>query len=143
MTVRLPQSGGEMAQSIGALLCVGSLLAWDDAVTIRCEHPASPFARPAPPIVVPRIQTLGIEAVTPDLAEEGAKSAHQHKAAPVKGGGHEHQAPSANGGAGQHHHGAPAKGGEGQHPPAPAKGGAGERQHQPSSTDRGEQQHHH
>ncbi len=47
-----------MGESTIALLCVGSLLAWDDAVVIRCEHPASPFARPGPPIVVPRIQTL-------------------------------------------------------------------------------------
>src|SRR5215467_5860716 len=89
--------GGGMAQNTVALLCVGSLLAWDDAVVISCDHPASPFAPPAPPIVVPRTQTLGIEAVTPDLAEEGAKSAHQHKAAPAKGGAgeHEHQAAPA------------------------------------------------
>jgi hypothetical protein len=120
-----------MAQSIVALLCVGSLLAWNDAAVISCEHPANPSAQPAPPIVVPRIQTLGIEAVTPDLAEEGAKSAHQHKAA-VKGGQHEHEAASAKGGGGQH-----------QHQPAPAKGGAGERQHRPSSTNRNEQQHQH
>jgi hypothetical protein len=58
---------------------------------IRCEHPASPFAPPAPPIVVPRIQTLGIERVTPDLTEERAKSAHQHKAATAKGIGGQHQ----------------------------------------------------
>src|SRR5216683_1596257 len=117
-----------MAQSIVALLCVSSLLAWDDTMVVPCNHPASPLARPAPPIVVPRIQTLGIEAVTPDLAEEGAKSAHQHKATPAKVGQHEHQAASAKGGAGQHQHGAaPAKGGAEQHrhQPASAKGGAG------------------
>jgi hypothetical protein len=109
-----------MAQSIVALLCIGSLLAWDDSVVIHCEHPASPSAQPAPPIVVPRIQTLGIEAVTPDLAEEGAESAHQHKAAPAKGGAREHQ-----------------------HQPASAKARPRQHQHQPSSIDRGEQQHQH
>jgi hypothetical protein len=48
-----------MAHTTFALLCVGSLLAWDGVVVIRCDHPASPFAPPAPPIVVPRIQTWG------------------------------------------------------------------------------------
>jgi hypothetical protein len=93
-----------MAQTAVALLCVGSLLAWDDVVVIRCDHPASPFAPPAPPIAVPRIETLGIEAVTPDLAEEGGKSGH-HKAAAAEGTEHEHRATSAKGGAGQHQHG--------------------------------------
>jgi hypothetical protein len=109
-----------MAQTIVALLCVGSLFAWNDVVVIPCDHPASPFAPPAPPIVVPRIQTLGIEAVTPDLAEEGAKSAHQHKAASAKGGAGEHR-----------------------HQPASAKARPRQHQHQPSSTNRGEQQHQH
>jgi hypothetical protein len=91
-----------MAQTIVALLCVGSLFAWDDALVIRCDHPASPFAPPAPPIVVPRIQTLGIGAVTPDLAEEGTKSARQRKAAPAKGGAGE--PPSTDRGRQQHQH---------------------------------------
>jgi hypothetical protein len=48
-----------MAQTAVALLCVGSLLVWDDVAVVRCVHPATPFARPAPPMVVPRIQTWG------------------------------------------------------------------------------------
>ena len=134
-----------MAHTTFALLCVGSLLAWDDVVVIRCDHPASPFAPPAPPIVVPRIQTLGIEAVTPDLAEKGAESAHQHKAPPAKGGAgeQEHQAVAPKGGAGGHQHGAASKAGaaQHQHQAAPAKGSAGEHQHQPSETNRGKQGH--
>jgi len=116
-----------------ALLCVGSLLAWDDAVVISCDHPASPFARSAPAIVVPPIQALDVEGVTPDLAEEGAPSRHQHKPASTKGGAaQQHQPASAKGGAGQH-----------QHQPGPAKGGAEKYQHQPSSTNGGAQQHQH
>jgi hypothetical protein len=109
-----------MAQSTVALLCLGSLLAWDDAVVIPCDHPASPIARSAPPIVVPPIQSLGVEGVTPDLAEEGTQSAHQH------------QPGSAKGGTAQHHH-----------QPAAAKGGARQHQHRPSSTNGGAQQHQH
>jgi hypothetical protein len=122
-----------MAHTTFALLCVGSLLAWDDVVVIRCDHPASPFAPPAPPIVVPRIQTLGIEAVTPDLAGKGAESAHQHKAPPAKGGAREqeHQAATPKGGAGGHQRGAASKAGAAQH------------RHQPSSRNRGEQQRQH
>jgi hypothetical protein len=134
-----------MAQTVVALLCVGSLLAWDDLVVIRCDHPASPFAPPSPPIVVPRIQTLGIEALTPDLAEERAKSAHQHKAAPAKGGAgeNEHQAVTPKGGSGWRQHGAASKAGaaQHQHQVAPAKGSAGDHQHQPSETNRGKQGH--
>jgi hypothetical protein len=137
-----------MAQTVVALLCVGSLLAWDDVVVIRCDHPASPFAPPAPPIVVPRIQTLGIEAVTPDLSENGAKSAHQHKAAPAKGGAgeHEHQAAAPKGGARRHQHGAASKAGaaQHQHEAAPAKGGgAGEHRHQSASAKARPRQHQH
>jgi hypothetical protein len=135
-----------MAQSTIALLCVGSLLAWDNAVVIPCDHPASPFARSAPPIVVPPFHTLGIEAVKPDLAEEAAKSAHQHKATSAKAAGaqHQHKAASAKGGAAQHQHQpASAKGGARQHEHKPASVKASAGQHQPSSTHRGTQQHQH
>ena len=87
-----------MAQGTLALLCVGSLLAWDDAKVVPCDHPASPFARSAPPIVVPPIEALGIEGVTPDLAEEAAQSAHQHQPSSTKGGAAQHQHQH------QHHH---------------------------------------
>jgi len=108
-----------MAQSTVALLCLGSLLAWDDAMVIPCDHPASPFARSAPPIVVPPIQTLGIEGVTPDLAEEGAKQ-HEHKPSATKGGAaqHQHQPSSTKAGAAQHHR-----------PPSSTNGGAQQHQH--------------
>jgi hypothetical protein len=100
-----------MAQSLVALLCVGSLVAWDDAVVIPCDHPASPFAPSAPAIVVPRIQTLGVESVTPDLAEKGDSSAHHRQTTSGQSAG-------------------PAKGGTGhhQHRPVPASDGA-QRQH--------------
>lgn len=122
-----------MAHSIVALLCVGSLLTWDEVLVVPCDHPASPFARPAPAIVVPQIQTLGIEGVTPDLAERKTKSTHQHKAASAKGGAgqHQHQATSAKGGAGH------------QQQPASAKSRARQHEHQPSSTNHGARQHRH
>lgn len=130
-----------MAQTALALLCVGSLLASYDVVVIRCDHPASPFAPPAPPIAVPRIQALGIEAVTPDLAEEGGKAAYQHKVAPAEGREHEHQASSSKGGVGPHQHGAAsAKAGAAQHH-YQALPATGDSLHRP--TNRGEQQHRH
>jgi hypothetical protein len=122
-----------MAQSTVALFCVGSLLAWDNAVVIPCDHPASPLARSAPPIVVPPIQTLGIEGVTPDLAEEGAKQ-HEHKPSAAKGGKaeREHKPSTTKGGAAQH-----------QHQPSSTKAGAAQHHRPPSSTNGGAQQHQH
>ena len=94
-----------MAQSAVASLCLSSLLAWDDAIVIPCDHPASPFARSAPPIAVPPIQTLGVEGLKPDLAEEGAKQ-HEHKPLATKGGAAQHhrQPSSTNSGVHQHQH---------------------------------------
>ncbi len=128
------------------MLCLGSLLAWDDVAVIPCDHPASPFAHSAPPIVVPPIQSLGIEGVKPDLAEEGARSAQQRRPAAAKGGAAEHQHQlSTKGGAHQHQHQPSAKGAatQNQHQPASAKGRAGQHQHQPLSTIGGAPQHHH
>jgi hypothetical protein len=106
MTVLYFNSGGGMAQNTVALLCVGSLLTWDDAVVIPCDHPASPFAQSGPAIVVPRIRTLGVENVRPDLTAEGAHSAHQHQTASGESGRkqYQHQAASAKMGARQHQH---------------------------------------
>jgi hypothetical protein len=58
-----------MLRNTVALLYVGGLLAWDDAVVLPCDHPASPCAQPAPAIVVPPIRRLGIGSVKPDLEE--------------------------------------------------------------------------
>ncbi len=140
--------GGEMAQSTVALLCVSSLLTWDDAMVVPCIHPASPSARSAPLIIVPPIQALAVEGVTPDLAEEGSQSARRHQHAPATGsaGQHRHQPTSTGGGTWQHQHqAASAKGSARQdrHQPASAKGGPGQHQHQPSSTNGGAQQHQH
>jgi len=100
-----------MAQNRVALLCVGSLLAWDDAVVLPCDHPASPFAQSGPAIVVPRIRTLGVARVRPDLAGEGTHSAHRHQAA----SGESDQAASAKMGAKQHQHRPVSTGGGSQH----------------------------
>ncbi len=80
-----------MAQNTVALLCIGSLLTWDDAVVIPCDHPASPLAEPGPAIVVPRIRILGVENITPDLTGEGAHSAHHHQTASGESGRKQHQ----------------------------------------------------
>jgi hypothetical protein len=103
-----------------ALLCAGSLLARDDAVVIPCDHPASPFAQSGPAIVVPRIRSLGIESVRPDLAGEdlageGTNSPHQHQPASLEGDAGQHQAPPAKMGAKQHQYRPVSTGGDGQH----------------------------
>lgn len=80
-----------MAQTTVALLCAGSLLALDNAVTIPCDHPGSPFAQSGPAIVVPRIRILGVESVRPDLAGEGDHLADQDEAATGKRGQKQHR----------------------------------------------------
>lgn len=120
-----------MAQNTVALLCVGSLLAWDDGVVIPCDHPASPFAQSGPVIVVPRIRTLGVESIRPDLAGEGAHSARQPQAASGESGRKQdqHQSASTEGGAGQRRAGS-------------AKMGARQHQSRPVSTSGGAQHQH-
>jgi hypothetical protein len=115
-----------MAQNTVALLCIGSMLTWDDAVVFPCDHPASPFAKPAPAIVVPRIRILGVENVRPDLTGEGAHSAHPHQTASGEGGRKQHQ-----------HQPASIEGGAGQRQAASAQMGARQHQHQPVSTSGG------
>jgi hypothetical protein len=120
-----------MAQSTVALLCVGSLLTWDDAVVIPCDHPASTFAKSGPAIVVPRIRTLGVENVRPDLIGEGAHSAHQHQTASGESGRKQHL-----------HQPASTEGGARQRQAASAKIGARQHQHRPLSTSGGAQHRH-
>jgi len=98
-----------------ALLCVSSLLTWDDAVVIPCDHPASPFAKSGPTIVVPGIRTLSVEDVRPDLTEERAHSAHQHLTASGRSGAAQRQAASAKMGARQHQHRPVSASGDAQH----------------------------
>src|SRR5215813_9919320 len=118
MTVLHFSSGGGM--NTVALLCVSSLLTWDDAVVIPCDHPASPFAKSGPAIVVPRIRTLGVENVRPDLTAEGAHSAHQHQTASGESRRKQHL-----------HQPASTEGGAGQRQAASAKMGARQHQHRP------------
>jgi hypothetical protein len=120
-----------MAQNIVALLCVGSLLAWDDAVVIPCDHPASPFAQSGPAIVVPRIQTLGVDSISSDLAGKGAHSAHHHQTPSGKSSRKQHQ-----------HRPASTEGGAGQRQAASTKLRARQYQHQPVSTSGGAQHQH-
>jgi hypothetical protein len=120
-----------MAQNTVALLCVGSLLTWDDAVVIPCDHPASPFAQSGPAIAVPRIRTLGVENVRPDLTAEGAHSAHQHQTASGESGRKQYQ-----------HQPASTEGGAGQTQAASAKMGARQHQHHPVWTSGGAQHRH-
>jgi hypothetical protein len=116
-----------MAQNTVALLCVGSLLTWDDAVVIPCDHPASPFAQSGPA----RIRTLGVENVRPDLTAEGAHSAHQHQTASGESGRKQYQ-----------HQPASTEGGAGQTQAASAKMGARQHQHHPVWTSGGAQHRH-
>jgi hypothetical protein len=120
-----------MAQNTVALLCVGSLLTWDDAVVIPCDHPASPFAKSGPAIVVPPIRTLGVENVKPDPTGEGAHSTHQNQTASGESGRKQH-----------HHQPASSEGGAGQRQTASAKIGARQHQHRPVSTSSGTQHRH-
>jgi hypothetical protein len=120
-----------MAQNTVALLCIGSLLTLDDAVVIPCDHPASPFAKSGLAIVVPRIRTLGVENVRPDLTGEGAHSAHQHQTASGESGRKQHL-----------HQPASTEGGARQRQAASAKIGARQHQHRPLSTSGGAQHRH-
>ena len=120
-----------MAQNTVALLCIGSLLTWDDAVVIPCDHPASPFAKSGPAIVVPRIRTLGVESVKPDLAGERAHSAHQHQTASGESGRKQHLRQRAS-----------TEDGAGHRQAASAKTGARHHQHRPVSSSGGAQHRH-
>lgn len=110
------QRGGVMAQTTVVLMCAGSFLVGGDAVVIPCDHPANPFAQSGPAIVVPRIKTLGVKSVRPDLAEEGAGSTQQQAGSAKRGAGKDQQQPASAKNSGQHHQGTSStKGSEQQH----------------------------
>ena len=46
-----------------------------DGIVVPYDHPANPYARPAPPIAVAPIEAPDIESVTPEVGETGAKPA--------------------------------------------------------------------
>lgn len=46
-----------------------------DGIVVPYDHPADPYARPAPPIAVAPIEAPDIESVAPEVGEAGAKSA--------------------------------------------------------------------
>ena len=93
-----------MAQATVLLMCgVGSFLVGGDAVVIPCDHPASPLARSGPAIVVPRIKSLGIKNVKPNLTEEDGGSAHQQQPGSNKGSRQHQQGPSSATGSEQQH----------------------------------------
>jgi hypothetical protein len=96
-----------MAQATVLLMCgVGSFLVGGDAVVIPCDHPASPLARSGPAIVVPRIKSLGIKNVKPNLTEEDGGSAHQQQPESAKrDAGQDQQQPLSNEGSRQHQQG--------------------------------------
>jgi len=107
-----------MVQATVLLMCgVGSFLVGGDAVVIPCDHPASPLARSGPAIVVPRIKTLGIKNVRPNLTEEGGGSARQQQPGSAKrDAGRDQQQPTSNKGSGQHQQGpSPTNSSEQQH----------------------------
>jgi hypothetical protein len=98
-------TGGGMAQATVVLMCgVGSFLVGGDAVVIPCDHPASPLAQSGPAIVVPRIKTLGITSVRPNLTEEEGGSAHQQQqpGSAKRDAGQDQQKPTSDKGSGQH-----------------------------------------
>lgn len=85
-----------MIRTLFALSCLCVLTAWvdrPDGVVVPYNHPANLYARPAPPIVVPRIQTPNIEDVTPEPArEEATPPREQHPSSPAAGAPmHQHQ----------------------------------------------------
>ena len=107
-----------MAQATVLLMCgVGSFLVGGDAVVIPCDHPASPLARSGPAIVVPRIKSLGIKNVKPNLTEEDGGSAHQQQPGSAKrDAGQDQLQPLSNKGSRQHQQGpSSATGSEQQH----------------------------
>jgi hypothetical protein len=115
----LSYMGAGMAQATVLLMCgVGSFLVGGDAVVIPCDHPASPLAQSGRAIAVPRIKTLGIRNVRPNLTDENGSSAHQQPGSAKRDAGQAHQQPTSNKGSGQHQQG-------------------------PSSTNSSEQQHQH
>jgi len=121
-----------MAQTTIVLICgVGSFLVGGDAVVIPCDHPANPSAQSGPAIVIPRIKTLGIKGVKPNMAEEGAGSAHEEQTGSDKGsaGQHQQQPASAKASGQQHQRPSPANGGEQPHQ-APSSTNGSEQQHQ-------------
>lgn len=95
-----------MAQATVLLMCgVGSFLVGGDAVVIPCDHPASPLAQSAPAIVVPRIKTLGIKSVRPNLTEEDDGAAQQQRGSAKRDAGQDHQQPMSDKGSRQHQQG--------------------------------------
>ena len=46
-----------------------------EAIVVPYDHPADPYARPAPPIAVAPIEAPDIESVAPQIDETGTKSA--------------------------------------------------------------------
>jgi len=46
-----------------------------EGVVVPYDHPANPYAQPAPPIAVPPIETPDIESVAPAVGEAGARPA--------------------------------------------------------------------
>jgi len=96
-----------MAQATVLLMCgVGSFLVGGDAVVIPCDHPASPLARSGPAIVVPRIKSLGIKNVRPNLTEEDGGAAHRQQPGSAKrDAGQDRQQPASNKGSRQHQQG--------------------------------------
>jgi hypothetical protein len=46
-----------------------------EGIVVPYDHPANPYARPAPPIAVAPIESPDIESVAPEVGEAGAKPA--------------------------------------------------------------------
>jgi hypothetical protein len=87
---------GKTMRHLIAPLCLALLIVWVDGldgVVIPYSHPANPYARSAPPIVVPRIQAPNVKDVTPEPAREDTRPPRQQQpshpgpAAPA----HQHQ----------------------------------------------------
>ena len=88
--------GAKMIGRTFALLCLGLLTAWadrPDGVVVPYNHPANPYARSAPPLVVPRILAPNVEDVTPEPArEESRPPREQQRSSPGAGApAHQHQ----------------------------------------------------
>jgi hypothetical protein len=60
-----------------------------EGIVVPYDHPADPYARPAPPIAVAPIEAPDIESVAPEVGEMGAKPAPK-KDSPGGAAPHQH-----------------------------------------------------
>jgi hypothetical protein len=81
------------AKVIFSFLCC--LVAWhdvqEDTTVVPSDHPTNPYARPAPPIVVPPVQGPDLKGAYPDLSKQQDTLGRERQPASTGGGAiHQH-----------------------------------------------------